>query len=369
VIREDILHAKICYCMKKIVSLPMYGLAVLAMLTSCVAKKKYTEAQNQITQLQTENAQLKETGTTMQTNITSLEANNRALQSSLDSTHSWVTGQQSRWSSFQAFYDEGMKTTEQVHQQLHTEMDNLIGSENITTSGGRVHVNLKESVLFASGSSKLSKQGSEVLTKLAEIVSQNPNVEIDIASGPGYYGGDNMASSDNMNNNMNNQNSTMNNNMNNQNSTTKVDADGDVKMKSDNTKVKMDADGDVKVKTSANKSYSSTAKKSTAHKTTSGTRRTSTESSAKARTYKSSPAKKTSASSTWSLNMARSSSIAKKLVDEGVMKSRILVKKGTDDAAAGTTKKDFQIIISPKSDTYYNSLGNQPSGGSTPSNQ
>jgi outer membrane protein OmpA-like peptidoglycan-associated protein len=375
--------------MKKILSMPVFGVAVLMMLTSCVAKKKYTEAQNTITQLQTENAQLKEQGTTMQQNVATLEARTRSMQSTIDSTNTWVTGQQGRWSSFQAFYDEGVKTTEQVHQQLHTEMDALIGAENITTANGRVMVNLKENILFTSGSSRLSTKGNEVLTRLAQIVSSNPNVEIDIASAPGYYGDGtsttstanssmNMNNSSSMNNNAttNNQNTTMDQSTTNTTATDtkmKTDADGDMKLKSGDTKIKADADGDVKVKTSTTKvktnsgsarsSYSGAAKTSTAKKSTASRYRS--ESSAKSKTYKSSPAKKTSASATWSLNMSRSSSIAKKLVDEGVSKSRILVTNG--DNAAGA-KKDFQIVISPKSDTYYNTIGNG-NGGTTPSNQ
>lgn len=338
----------------------MSGLAMVILMTSCVAKKKYTEAQNQISQLQTENARLTETGTTMQQNVTSLETNNRTLQTRLDSTNTWVTGQQTRWNSFQAFYDEGTKTTEQVHQQLHEQMDAVIGAENITTSGGRVTVTLAEKTLFSSGSSKLSAKGQEVLTQLAQIVKDNPNVEIDIASAPGYYTAGSMNSSNNT--------SMSNTSMSNSATTTtdatvKTDADGDVKYKDGDTKVKMDADGDVKIKSSGNKSvstskksssYSGTAKKSTTHKSTAR----KSESSAKSRTYSSSPARKaaTSASAAWSLNMARSGAIAKKLVEEGVAKSRILVNNDNTTTPASTTK-DYQIIISPKADTYYNSLG------------
>ena len=54
--------------------------------------------------------------------------------------------------------------------------------------------------------------------------------------------------------------------------------------------------------------------------------------------------------------MARSGAIAKKLVDEGVAKSRILVNSESGSTTSGS--KDFQIVISPKADTYYNSLGN-----------
>jgi hypothetical protein len=53
--------------------------------------------------------------------------------------------------------------------------------------------------------------------------------------------------------------------------------------------------------------------------------------------------------------MARSGAIAKKLVDEGVAKSRILV--NNDNTATSSGTKDFQVIISPKADTYYNTIG------------
>jgi outer membrane protein OmpA-like peptidoglycan-associated protein len=334
------------YCMKKYLSFKSVcgGLAVVVLMTSCVAKKKYTEAQNTITTLQTENAQLKETGTSMQQNIATLETTNRTLQTSLDSTNTWVSGQQSRWNSFQAFYDEGAKTAEQVHQTLHTQLDALIGAENITTSGGRIYVTLAEKTLFSSGSSRLSAKGTEVLTTLAAAIKDNPNVEIDIAATPGYYMAGNMSTMDN---------STS---MNNQNTTTTptsdptVKKDDDLKIKDEDTKMKVDKDGDVKVKTSANRSY--TAKKSTGTKSTA---RKSSES--KSRTYASNPSRKSSASgsSTWSLNMARSSTIAKKLVDEGVAKSRILV--NSDNTGATNTTKDFQVIISPKADTYYKTIG------------
>ena len=229
--------------MKKYLSLKsVCGLAVLVLMTSCVAKKKYTEAQNQITQLQTENAQLKETGTSMQQNIATLETTNRGLQTSLDSTTTWVSGQQSKWNSFQAFYDEGTRTTEQVHQLLHTQLDDLIGAENITTNEGRIYVTLAEKTLFSSGSSKLSSKGQEVLTSLAQAIKDNPNVEIDISAGPGFYSASNMSAS--MDN-------TSMNNQNNQTTTTSdptVKQDDDTKYKDENTKVKVDKDGDVKIK-------------------------------------------------------------------------------------------------------------------------
>lgn len=333
------------------------GLAVVVCMTSCVAKKKYTEAQNQISQLQAENARLNESGTTMQTNITTLESQNRTLQSSLDSTNTWVSGQQTRWNSFQAFYDEGTKTVEQVHQQLHQQLDELIGTENITSANGRVHVNLSEKTLFASGSSRLSTKGAQILETLAMAIKDNPNVEIDIASAPGYYTAGSMSTTTNSTAMTTDATNTTTTTTTMDNTKMKTDEDGDVKMKSENTKVKMDRDGDVKVKTSANRStsYSGAAKKTT---TTSTARR----SESKSKTYKSSPARKTavSSSSKWSLNMARSSSIAKKLVDEGVAKSRILVAK--DNGGDATTTKDYQIIISPKPDTYYQSIGNGNSG-------
>ena len=328
--------------MKKNLSLKlMSGLAVLILMTSCVSKRKYTDAQNTITQLQTENAQLKDQGTTMQTNIVSMEANNRALQSRLDSTNSWVSGQQTRWNSFQAFYDEGTKTAEQVHQQLHQQMDALIGAENITTSGGRVYVVLAEKTLFTNGSSKLTTKGEEVLAQLAQTIRENPNVEIDIASAPGYYaGGPAMNSSTAMAD---------------MNTDAKVATDDDTKVKTENTKIKMDKDGDVKMKTDVAKTKTTTAKKSSTYSAPAKTRSTASKSETKSKTYSSSPAKKSSGNTAWSLNMARSSSIAKKLVDEGVSKSRVLVNKAVADNG---TKRDFQIVISPKTDTYYEAIGN-----------
>lgn len=365
--------------MKKYLSLKsVCGLAVVVLMTSCVAKKKYTEAQNQITQLQTENAQLKETGTSMQQNIATLETTNRGLQTSLDSTNTWVSGQQSRWNSFQAFYDEGTRTTEQVHQMLHTQLDNLIGAENITTNAGRIYVTLAEKTLFSSGSSKLSSKGQEVLTSLAQAIKDNPNVEIDISAGDGFYTAGNMNSGSMDNSTSMNNSNSMNNNssMNNQSTTTNqnnptIKQDDDLKYKDENTKVKVDKDGDVKIKQkntsgngsytnrSASSSYSGSAKKSSTARSTA--RKTS---ESKSRTYSSSPSRKSSvtSSSTWSLNMARSGAIAKKLVDEGVAKSRILV---NSENTSNAGSKDFQVIISPKADTYYQSIGNgsSTSGG------
>lgn len=338
-------------------------------MTSCVAKRKYTEAQNTITQLQTENAQLRETGTSMQTNLTSLEARNRALQTSLDSTNTWVSGQQTRWNSYAAFYDQGTKTTEQVHQQLHTQLDDMIGAENITSSGGRVVVMLAEKTLFAAGSSRLSAKGAEVLATLAQAIKDNPNVEIDIASAPGYYASGSMTTTS-ANAAMSSDPAMQHTQQNSQDmSNAKIKTDDDLKYKDDNTKVKIDQDGDMKVKTSGAKtktsgstyaakskssSYSGAAKtKTSTGKST--VRRTSSES--KSKTYASNPARKSSAgtSATWSLNMARSGAIAKKLVDEGVAKSRILVNNAQTSTSGS---KDFQVIISPKSDTYYETIGN-----------
>ncbi|HKP31760.1 MAG TPA: hypothetical protein VJT83_03510, partial [Chitinophagaceae bacterium] len=61
---------------KNFLSWGVYGLIITTLFTSCVAKKKYTEAQNTITELRAQNALCMQRGDSLNQSLSSLQQSN-----------------------------------------------------------------------------------------------------------------------------------------------------------------------------------------------------------------------------------------------------------------------------------------------------
>src|SRR4051812_11913016 len=191
----------------------LYGVGMALILTSCVAKKKYTEAQNRISQLEQQNADCVSKTESLNTNLSTLQRTNSDLQNRYDSSINAYSSQQSRWNNYTTYYNTQRSTADQMHQTLHQQLDDKIGASNIVLESNKVYITLPESTLFTSGSTSLSGKGKDIVTTLASTIAQNPDVEVYVATSATYTGSGTAMGYDNGNGNtsMNNGNSSMNN--------------------------------------------------------------------------------------------------------------------------------------------------------------
>jgi outer membrane protein OmpA-like peptidoglycan-associated protein len=173
--------------MKKIFSLQGAGVVAMGLLLgSCVSQKKYDEAQRTIEQYRSDSAAWAAKYNSMQQNYSTLEQNNKQIQSRYDSINKTYMADQQRWQTYQGYFDQQTSTAQQIHQQLHTALENsVITNANVYAEGNEVYVNLSEKTFFASGSSKLTAKGKEALQKIAGVLKSNADVEVDVRTNLG----------------------------------------------------------------------------------------------------------------------------------------------------------------------------------------
>jgi chemotaxis protein MotB len=316
--------------MKKM-SLGLYGIGMALLLTSCVAKKKYTEAQNRISQLEQQNADCTAKTQSLNSDLSALQQKNTDLQGRYDSSISAYNVQQTRMNDYTGYYDKQKSSADQMHQTLHQQLDDKIGASNIVLNNNKVYITLPESTLFNSGSTSLSTKGRDIVNTLAATISQNPDVEVYVAtSATDPATGELMAyNMDNDNNNVTSSNSSnYNNNSSNYNSTAKT-----------KKTYHRPATTTKKAKTSYASSTPKKYKSEATHKT-----------------MRSNYARSTKPSSS-SMAVARASTIVSALRQQGVAKAGIQVTDPVNKTVSGPRK--YQVIVSPTMNGYYDMMGKE----------
>lgn len=368
--------------MKKNLSLAGFGLAAMGLfMGSCVSKKKYMEAQTSAaTRYTTDSTEWATRSATLQQNISSLEQKNTDYQKQVDSFRTTSQNYQKRLETFQSTYTTQNTSTEQLHQQIHTAIDEYVEASNVESKNGKIYVNLPEKMLFASGSSTLSSKGKQALDKLSEVLASNDNVEVDIITTAAYYSDGTTASVSTSGDN----NAAMS-------ESKKPTADNDVAKKAEVTDKTTDKPSpntaDVGEKPNpgsgaVTKTKQDPAKKSTVKKTTTvkkspatATAKKTTSQGDRSVSFKSTPKKstkaKTSTAPSWNLNVARSTAIVRQLTQNGMPQARIVLtgpnSKGVTTNEWAATNRGYQIVVSPKMDTYYQMMQEAQAGQGTTS--
>jgi outer membrane protein OmpA-like peptidoglycan-associated protein len=301
--------------MKKM-SWGLYGIGMALLLTSCVAKKKYTEAQNRISQLEQQNAECVAKTESLNTDLGTLQQSKSELQARYDSSMRLYSTDQATWSSYTGFYDKQKSSADQMHQTLHQQLDDKIGASNIVLNNNKVFITLPEATLFRSGSTSLSTQGKEIVSSLAATISQNPDVEVYVAtSATDPVTGAVLTEATEMDN-----------------SATNV----------------------------SNEPAKTTYKKPAVKKSTASSTRPKSETTKK--TMKTSYARKKSKPgvSSSSMAVARASTIVSTLRQEGVQKAGIQV---TDPVnRTSTSNRKYQVIVTPSMEGYHEMMGKKDIG-------
>jgi outer membrane protein OmpA-like peptidoglycan-associated protein len=307
---------------------------------------------------------------TMQQNVSSLEQKNTAYQKQMDSFRTASETYQKRWDNLQSTYTQQNTSTEQLHQQIHTAIDQYVEASNVEAKNGKVYVNLPEKMLFASSNSTtLSSKGKQALDKLAEVLAANENVEVDIVASAAYYSdGTTSAMATAGRNDMN---AVTDKKTDDNAATNKPETEN--KDVADNTSPATANVGDsayprsgavTNSKENQDPAQKSTAQKSAAQKSSAKKNTATAKASSqgdKSVSFKSSPKKSTKAKATkapsWNMNVARSTAIVRQLTENGLPQARIILTgqggKGITTNEWAATNRGYQVILSPKMDSYY----------------
>ncbi|RYD53474.1 MAG: flagellar motor protein MotB [Sphingobacteriales bacterium] len=152
---------------------------ILSGLSSCVAKRKYVDAQNRIGMLQRDSMRLVREGEDLQSRVNLLDAANQSTANRLNQTQEEVLNQQQRLQQLQGLIDRQRQATEGLRAKI-AEALNSFTSDQLTVSmkNGKVYVSLAESLLFPSGSAEVNAKGKEALGTLAAALNQNPDINV-----------------------------------------------------------------------------------------------------------------------------------------------------------------------------------------------
>lgn len=173
-----------------------------ALLSSCVAKRKFVDSQSALTAARSDSARLANQVSNLEQNIRQLEAQISTQQgnitdlqtkltqasqeaqsrgSQLQQSQQQLNEQQQRLNQLQALIDQQRAKSEELRKRM---ADALVGfnSNELTVSqkNGRVYVSLQESLLFPSGSAVINPKGVQALAKLAQVLNVNPDISVNI---------------------------------------------------------------------------------------------------------------------------------------------------------------------------------------------
>jgi chemotaxis protein MotB len=159
---------------------------LLSSMSSCVAKRRYLDAQSRIAGLRQDSAQLALQNGELQGRINLLDAANQSTSEQLNQTQEQVLSQEQRIQSqqqrlqqLQDLIDRQRQATESLRQKIATALG-AFNAEQLTVSmkNGRVYVSLAESLLFPSGSAEVNPKGREALSTLAQALNQNKDINV-----------------------------------------------------------------------------------------------------------------------------------------------------------------------------------------------
>jgi len=172
---------------------------VLGSSASCVSKKKFRNSEASTNRLRQDSSQFSSRISALDNemkglndHLAGLGIEKSSLQNKLESTSSQLDStskssaarlaeQQRRLESLQSLINRQRQTTENLRKKMSDALVNFKSSDlSVTQKNGKVYVSLQEQLLFPSGSAEVNPKGKEALGKLAEVLTQNPDISINI---------------------------------------------------------------------------------------------------------------------------------------------------------------------------------------------
>ncbi|PZF73063.1 OmpA family protein [Taibaiella soli] len=153
----------------------------VAMLPSCVAKKKYLAAQSRINRLHADSLDLYRQVQELQGRVSKMEATNEFTNNKLNMSQEELAKQQKKLAQLQALIEQQQRNTEALRKKIADAMAGFSANQlAVTMKNGKVYVSMQESLLFPSGSAKVNDSGKAALATLATVLNQNPDINVNV---------------------------------------------------------------------------------------------------------------------------------------------------------------------------------------------
>ncbi len=99
----------------------------------------------------------------------------------LSSKQKEIAEQRKRLEQLQSMIDQQQKATEALRKKIADALTGFNSNElTVTQKNGKVYISMQEGLLFPSGSAEVNPKGKEALSKVAEVLNGNSDINIDI---------------------------------------------------------------------------------------------------------------------------------------------------------------------------------------------
>lgn len=174
--------------MKNIVLTLATLIAVTTLFPSCVAKRKYKDAQAANADLQRQNNMLQSKLANADDSIANLRGDMGVLSDVYKSTNQelnlskeQIIEQQKRLAHLQDLINMQYRHTDALRKKIADAMVNFDTKElSVHMKNGKVYVSMQESLLFPSGSAVVNKRGKEALAKLAGVLNTTKDINVEV---------------------------------------------------------------------------------------------------------------------------------------------------------------------------------------------
>lgn len=164
-------------------------------LASCVPNKKYNEATTSLAVAKRQIRDLNENLDNLKDRLNLMEAANssaaqeinsknaslQAKQSELEANAQLLSEQQEKLKNLQALIDNQKQQSAALRNKMAEALKGFSSDQlTVTQKDGKVYVSMQESLLFPSGSAVVNKEGKSALSKLAEVLNTNNDIDINV---------------------------------------------------------------------------------------------------------------------------------------------------------------------------------------------
>lgn len=185
--------------MERVILLTVTLFIAILLSTSCVSKKKFTAAQNTIDRLRSDStgfqgnigqleSELKRTSASFQEYREKCENDKASLLSQLEQRGVELNEKdqalQYRAQRLRAL-QERLEQQQSIVNRLRTRVEDALVNVkaedlSVEVKNGKVYISLSDKLLFPSGSANLNKEGKDAIGKLAQVLLNNPEINIDV---------------------------------------------------------------------------------------------------------------------------------------------------------------------------------------------
>jgi chemotaxis protein MotB len=153
-------------------------LAAIA-FSSCGAGKKLENSEAQVQSLQTENQSLTTKNSDLQKQVDDLTSQNKTVNDQFNSYKQQCQANEQKLKKVSAAMDELNEDIEQLLAKIDSAeaQFNDKGLE-VYSKDGVIHVDMKDNLLYKSGSAKLSDDGKKALENLASVLNEFPKLKV-----------------------------------------------------------------------------------------------------------------------------------------------------------------------------------------------